>query len=189
MRNAAAIVAFVSLLGSPARTGLVAQSQPRGSKAPQEHLNAAADAILKLKSARFSLKREGAPAFLDERTGITFTAARCAYAAPDRVSCNVKVALKNGNDPAVDARVGPRRHLSVESADAAVRQGAARTPISTASCCLPRPASRRFCGPRFRRRKSSARETIQNRQTLHLKGEVSGEKLNPLVGVHAQSRI
>jgi len=25
-------------------------------------------------------------------------------------------------------------------------------------------------------------ETIQNRQTLHLRGEVSGEKLNPLVG-------
>jgi LppX/LprAFG-like lipoprotein len=26
------------------------------------------------------------------------------------------------------------------------------------------------------------RETLQNRETLHLRGEVSGEKLNPLVG-------
>jgi hypothetical protein len=26
------------------------------------------------------------------------------------------------------------------------------------------------------------RETVQNRETLHLQGEVSGEKLNPLVG-------
>src|SRR5439155_4405197 len=63
---------------------------------PQEHLNRAADAILRLKSAQFTLTREGAPAFLDEKAGITFTVAQCAYAAPDRVSCNVKVSSKTG---------------------------------------------------------------------------------------------
>jgi len=34
---------------------------------------------------------------LDAKNNITFTAADCAYAAPDRVSCDVKVALKNGS--------------------------------------------------------------------------------------------
>ena len=68
----------------------------RGRASPQDQLNRVADAILALKSTRFSLKREGTPAFLDEKNGITFTAAECFYAAPDRVSCNVKVSLKNG---------------------------------------------------------------------------------------------
>src|SRR6476620_8569754 len=67
-----------------------------GRSAPQDSLNRAADAILALKSARFSLKREGTPAFLDEKNGITFTVADCRYSAPDRVSCDVKVSLKNG---------------------------------------------------------------------------------------------
>ena len=67
-----------------------------GRSAAQDTLNRTADAILALKSTRFSLKREGTPAFLDEKLGVTFTAADCAYSAPDRVSCNVKVALKNG---------------------------------------------------------------------------------------------
>ena len=67
-----------------------------GRDAIQNSLNRTADAILALKSTRFSLKREGTPAFLDEKNGITFTVADCVYAAPDRVSCDVKVSLKNG---------------------------------------------------------------------------------------------
>src|SRR5580692_10951482 len=73
-----------------------AQLPRPAANANQAYLNRAADGLLALKSTRFSLKREGAPAFLDEKSGITFTAADCAYAAPDRVSCNVKVSLKNG---------------------------------------------------------------------------------------------
>src|SRR6185436_4227989 len=37
------------------------------------------------------------PAFLDEKNGLTFSAADCIYSAPDRVSCGVRVALKNGS--------------------------------------------------------------------------------------------
>jgi hypothetical protein len=33
------------------------------------------------------------------------------------------------------------------------------------------------------------RETLENRQTLHLRGEVSGEKLNPLVGNTLKSDV
>src|SRR5690242_12983358 len=97
MRTACAtLVAFALLVPSAATT---AAQQARGSAAAatnQAYLNRTADAILALKSTRFSIKREGAPAFLDEKTGITFTAADCIYAAPDRVSCDVKVSLKNG---------------------------------------------------------------------------------------------
>src|SRR5262245_37419751 len=75
-------------------SGVSAQSPATAS--PQQHLNRAADAILKLKSAQFTLTREGTPAFLDEKTGVTFTIAQCSYAAPDRVSCNVKVSNKSG---------------------------------------------------------------------------------------------
>src|SRR5262245_20807775 len=74
-----------------------AAEQARGGAATQATLNRTADAILALKSTRFALKREGAPAVMDEKSGLTFTTADCIYAAPDRVSCNVKVSLKNGN--------------------------------------------------------------------------------------------
>ena len=124
MKNALTILALCSLLGSAAFTRGTVQAQAgRGNASPQEHLNSAADAILKLKSAQFTLTREGAPAFLDEKTGVTFTAAQCSYAAPDRVSCNVKIAEQERNDPATDARVGPRRHVPEQSAHAPVRQG------------------------------------------------------------------
>ena len=97
MRKIHTVLVFLSLLVSPA---LSKDSQParsgRASSATEQYLNAAADAVLNLKSAQFSLKREGTPAFLDEKNGITFTLAECSYAAPDRVSCNVKISLKNG---------------------------------------------------------------------------------------------
>ena len=98
MRKAHTIATLVCLIGSAAYTSISAQAQAeRGKASPQEHLNRAADAVLKLKSAQFTLTREGAPAFLDEKNGITFTAAQCSYAAPDRVSCNVKISSKSGS--------------------------------------------------------------------------------------------
>ena len=98
MRNAHTILVLVCLLASQAfsRDSALAQAGRGETPAPQEYLNRAADALLKLKSAQFTLTREGAPAFLDEKSGITFTAAQCSYAAPDRVSCNVKVSSKSG---------------------------------------------------------------------------------------------
>src|SRR5947209_2512754 len=97
MRNIHTLLVVFGLLASPAYTDDFSQARggPSGNAA-EPHLTAAADAIPKLKSAQFSLKREGTPAFLDEKNGITFTLAECSYAAPDRVSCNVKISLKNG---------------------------------------------------------------------------------------------
>ena len=74
----------------------IGQQKPADAKGAQVQLIRSADAILALKSTRFSVMREGTPAMLDEKNQITFTLAECVYAAPDRVSCDVKVTLKNG---------------------------------------------------------------------------------------------
>jgi hypothetical protein len=75
MKNALTILALCSLLGSAFTRGTVQAQAGRGNGSSQERLNSAADAILRLKSAQCMLTREGAPAFLDEKAGVTFTAA------------------------------------------------------------------------------------------------------------------
>src|SRR5262245_44493957 len=95
MRKAQTALVLGCLLASSAWVK-GSQQSGSGSAATQDSLNRAADAILALKSARFSLKREGTPAVLDEKNGVTFTAADCVYSAPDRVSCSIKGSLKNG---------------------------------------------------------------------------------------------
>ena len=98
MRRIHTVLVLFGLLVSPAYSqDARPATSGRGRSATEQYLHAAADAVLNLKSAQFSLKREGTPAFLDEKNGITFTLAECSYAAPDRVSCNVKISLKNGN--------------------------------------------------------------------------------------------
>jgi len=182
MRKIHAVLVFLSLLVSPAFSK---DSQParsgRAGSATEQYLNAAADAVLNLKSAQFSLKREGTPAFLDEKNGITFTLAECSYAAPDRVSCNVKISLKNGNIlqltrvwvPEGVFQTNPlTRQFGKAPADASFNGAAlfAKTGIAD----ILRTATR---NPQL-----VGKEKLQGKDTLHLKGEVSGEKLNPLVG-------
>jgi hypothetical protein len=182
MRKIHTVLVLSSLLVAPAFSK---DAQPArsggGGSATEQHLNAAADAVLNLKSARFSLKREGTPAFLDEKNGITFTLAECVYAAPDRVSCNVKISLKNGNIlqltrvwvPEGVFQTNPlTRQFGKAPADASFNGAAlfAKTGIAN----ILRTATR---NPQL-----VGKEKLQGKDTLHLKGEVSGEKLNPLVG-------
>lgn len=172
-----------ALVGLVALGGLTAGAQQRAapSSPAQASLNRTADAILALKSARFSLKREGAPAFLDEKNGITFTTADCLYASPDRVSCNVKVALKNGT--------------IVQLTRVWVSEGTFQSnPLTRQFAKVPADAN--FNGAvlfaragipevlrtSVQKGQAVGREKINGRDVLHLKGEVSGEKLNPLMG-------
>jgi LppX_LprAFG lipoprotein len=158
--------------------------QPRpgaGSGAFQDYLNRAADAILALKSTRFSLKREGSPAFLDEKNGITFTAADCVYAAPDRVSCNVKVALKNGTIVQLTRVWVPEGTFQ---SNPLTRQFA-RMPADSnfnGVVLFARTGIPDILRTGVQKGQLVGREKISNRDTLHLKGDVSGEKLNPLIG-------
>jgi len=162
-------------------SSLAAAQAGRGRAPAQDHLNRTADAILKLKSAQFTLTREGAPAFLDEKTGVTFTAAQCVYAAPDRVSCNVKIANKSGNIlqltrvwvPEGTFQSNPLTRQFGKAPEDASFNGAvlfARTGI---------PA---ILQTSVQKAQVVGTETISGKSTLHLKGEVSGGKLNQLIG-------
>jgi hypothetical protein len=152
-----------------------------GNGSPQALLNRTADAILALKSTRFALKREGTPAFLDEKTGLTFTAADCRYAAPDRVSCDVKVSLKNGTILQLTRVWVPDGTFQTNP----LTQQFFKMPADTnfngvllfARTGIPEILRTGVLKPQV-----IGNEKLQNRDALHLKGEVSGEKLNPLVG-------
>ena len=74
MRHARIVaVVLLSVLGSSIPVDGLQQPKPADSKAIQDQLNRAASAILALKSAQFTVKREGTPALLDEKNQITFT--------------------------------------------------------------------------------------------------------------------
>jgi hypothetical protein len=182
MRKAEAAHLLLCLLASSIWITAAEQLKPGASReAVQSHLNRTADAVLALKSTRFSIKREGTPAVLDARNNITFTAADCVYAAPDRVSCNVKVALKNGSIlqmtrvwvPEGTFQSNPlTRQFGKAPADANFNGV-----VLFAKTGVPEILRTAVQKPQV-----VGNETLENRQTLHLRGEVSGEKLNPLVG-------
>lgn len=171
------LLAAVSLLGAGSQP-LVAQA---GRNATQDSLNRAADAILALKSARFTLKREGTPAFLDEKNGITFTLADCRYSAPDRVSCDVKVSLKNGTILQLTRVWVPEGTFQ---SNPLTRQFGKVPPDSNFNgvALFAKTGIPEILRTSVQKPQVVGREKIQNRDTLHLKGEVTGEKLNPLMG-------
>ena len=180
MRNTAHVLLLV--LAASSWIAGAEQLKPGASpQAIQGFLNRTADAVLALKSTRFSLKREGTPAVLDAKNQITFTTADCAYSAPDRVSCDVKVALKNGSIlqltrvwvPEGTFQSNPlTRQFGKAPADANFNGV-----VLFAKTGIPE-----ILKTAVQKTQVVERETIQNQQTLHLRGEVSGEKLNPLVG-------
>jgi hypothetical protein len=161
---------------------MIAVSQAQSGARPQDYLNRAADGVLALKSAQFALRREGAPAVLDEKNGLTFTAADCSYAAPDRVSCGVKVALKSGSLLQITRVWVPE---GVFQNNPLTKQFARLPPDSNfngvalfAKTGIPdvlRTAVQKA-------RLVSRTEKIRGRDTVHVVGEVSGSKLNPLIG-------
>lgn len=175
------VIAVALALVSSAVPGASQPPGPGQGGGAQGHFYRTAEAILAIRSTRFSLVREGAPAFLDQRNGITFTAADCAYAAPDRVSCNVKVSLKNGTIlqltrvwvPEGTFQSNPlTRQFGRVPADASFN-GA----VLFARAGIPQLLRTGVQKPQM-----VGRERIQNREVLHLKGEVRGEALNPIMG-------
>jgi hypothetical protein len=182
MKNALTILALCSLLGSAAFTRGTVQAQAGpGYGSPQERLNNAADAILRLKSAQFTLTREGAPAFLDEKAGVTFTGAQCSYAAPDRVSCNIKISSKSGTILQVTRVWVPEgtfqsnpltRQFAKAPADASFN-----SPLLFTRTGIPAILRTSVQMPHV-----AGTETIHGKSTVHLQGAVRGDKLSPLIG-------
>ena len=153
----------------------------RGNTSTQDQLNRVADAILKLKSAQFTLTREGTPAFLDEKNGVTFTAAQCSYAAPDRVSCNVKIASKNGTILQLTRVWVPEG--TFQSNPLTRQFGKIATDTSFNGVLLfAKTGIPEILRTSVQKPQPAGTETIRDKRTLHFKGEVSGEKINPLIG-------
>jgi LppX_LprAFG lipoprotein len=153
----------------------------RGNAATQDQLNRVADAILKLKSAQFTLTREGTPAFLDEKNGVTFTTAQCSYAAPDRVSCNVKIASKNGTILQLTRVWVPEG--TFQSNPLTRQFGKLVTDTSFNGVLLfAKTGIPEILRTSVQKPQPAGTETIRDKRTLHFKGEVSGEKINPLIG-------
>jgi hypothetical protein len=157
----------------------VPQAQPG---TPQGYLNRAADAVLALKNAQFTLKREGAPAVLDERAGLTFTAADCLFAAPDRVSCNVRVALKNGSVVQITRVWVPE---GVFQSNPLTKQFARLQEDGNfnggaifGKAGIPEVLRTGVMKPQL----VNKAERLGSRETVHLKGDVSGSRLNPIMG-------
>ena len=182
MRKAEAANVLLCLLASSISIMGAEQLKPGASRdAVQSYLNRTADAVLALKSTRFSIKREGTPAVLDAKGGITFTAADCVYSAPDRVSCNVKVALKNGNILQLTRVWVPEG--TFQSNPLTRQFGKAPADANFNGVVLfAKTGVPEILRTAVQKVQVVGRETLENRQTLHLRGEVSGEKLNPLVG-------
>jgi hypothetical protein len=172
-----AVAAIVLLaLGS-----ILSAQAGRGNASPQEQLNRAADAILRLKSAQFTLTREGAPAFLDEKAGITFTAAQCSYAAPDRVSCNVKISSKNGTILQLTRVWVPEG--TFQSNPLTRQFGKAPADSSFNGVLLfARAGIPEILRTSVQKPQLVGTVTIRDKSTQHFKGEVRGEKINPLIG-------
>ena len=182
MKKPQTILLLLSVLVSSVGVRGSQQTNPgEVTGAIQDYLNQTADAILALKSARFTLKREGAPVFLNEKKKITFTNAACAYSAPDRVFCNVKVSLKDGTIVKVKRLWVPEGAFQTNP----VTQELGKAPADAnfnpvllfAATGIPE-----VLRTGFQNGQVVGREKLQNRDVIHLKGEVSGEKLNPLAG-------
>ena len=173
----------VGITGAIVAMALVAtpNGQGQGRMAPQSQLNRAADAVLKLKSAQFTITREGTPAFLDEKTGVTFTTAQCLYAAPDRVSCDVKITSKTGTVlqltrvwvPEGTFQSNPLTRQYVKVPPDAVFNGA----LLFAKTGIPEILQNGVAKPQL-----AGNETVREKNTLHLKGEVKGDRLVPFMG-------
>jgi len=189
MRKARPAVILLGLLVSSVwAMGFQSPNPGAGRGAVQDSFNRTADAILALKSAHFSITREGPPAVLDERNGITFTNADCAYAAPDRVTCNIKVALKNGTILQLTRVWVPEGTFQ---SNPLTRQFGKVPPDANfnGAVLFAKAGIPDILRSAVQKGQTVGRERILNRDTLHLKGEVSGAKLNPLVGATLQPTL
>jgi len=181
MKETQTILLLLSVLVSS--VGVRGSQQPNpggGTAAIQDYLNQTANAILALKSARFTLKREGAPVLLNEKKRITFIAAACAYSAPDRVSCNVKVSLKNGTIVKVKHVWVPEGAFQTNP----MTQEMGKSPADSFNPVLLFAATGipEVLRTGFQNGQVVGREKIQNLDAIHLRGEVRGDKLNPFAG-------
>jgi hypothetical protein len=179
-RAAIAVLPLWVLVSAVDVTGLQQPKSGAGPGAIQDQLNRAATAILALKSAKFRVKREGTAAVLDEKNQITFTDADCMYAAPDRVSCNVKVTLKQGTVLQLTRVWVPEG--TFQSNPLTKQFGKAPADSSFNGVLLfAKTGIPEIMQTGVQKGQVVGKARLQDRDTLHLKGEVIGAKLVPFI--------
>jgi len=189
MRNVHIVPALVWLLTFSAFGAKSVHAQAgRGGSNPQQTLNKVADAVLKLQSAQFTLTREGTPAVLDEKNQITFTAAQCVYAAPDRVSCDVKISSRTGQILQLTRVWVPEGTFQSNPLTRQFGKAPADSSFNGA-LLFARTGIPDILQTSVQKLQSAGNEQIRDKSTLHLKGEVKGDKLLPLMGSTVKAEL
>jgi len=146
---------------------------------PAEILSKSGDAVLALKSARFTILREGPPAVFNAETGMGFTEAAGEYQAPDRVSAKVKVTLF-GNVLQIEIFwlpdgtfiSNPLTHqLEAAPADLGIDAAAMFTPEGIPAVLKTGIQNTTLVGY----------ETVEDISAIHIRGEADGAVLSPLM--------
>jgi lipoprotein LprG len=158
---------------------------PTPTPSPAEILSKAGDAMLAMKSARFTLLREGEPAVFDATTGMSFSEANGEYQAPDRVRAEVKVALF-GNILKIEIFWLPEgvfisNPLTQKFESAPGDLGFDGTALFQADG-MPAVLKSGIQNPQ-----RGGMETIEDVETIHLTGEADGAVLAPLTAGALQS--
>jgi lipoprotein LprG len=152
---------------------------PTPTPSPAQILAAAGDAMLAMRSARFTLVHEGGPVTIDSTTGMGFTEAAGEYQAPDRVSAKAKVTFL-GNVleleifwlPEGTYLMNPLTHqLETVPADFGI-DGAALFSADG----IPAALSTGIQNPQ-----RVGYETVEGVRTIHISGEADGAVLSPLM--------
>jgi hypothetical protein len=158
---------------------------PTPTPSPAEILSAAGDAVLAMKSARFTLLREGQPAVFDPGTGMSFSEASGEYQAPDRVHAQVKVSLF-GNTLQIEIYWLPEgvflsNPLTRQFEPAPEDLGFDGAALFGADG-MPAVLKEGIQNPQ-----RVGTETIEDVQTIHVSGEADGAVLAPLTAGELQS--
>ena len=153
-------------------------SRPPPTPTPDQMLDQDAQAVLAMKSAQFTLTREGAPAVLDPQTGTTFTEAAGQYQAPDRVSAKVKVTLF-GSVVEVEMRWLPEGNFVSNPLTGQFEAAPAGAAFDGAALFkeggIPAVLKDKLQNPKL-----VGEEKVEDVETYHLSGEADGEELSAL---------
>jgi lipoprotein LprG len=152
---------------------------PTPTPSPAEILAKSGDAVLAMKSARFTLVREGPPIQFDPTTGMGFAEAAGEYQAPDRVSAKAKVTLF-GNMLELEIYWLPEGVFILNPLTKQLQEAPADMGIDAAAMFTPEgiPA---VLKTGIQNPQRIGYETVEDVKTIHIRGQADGAVLSPLM--------
>jgi lipoprotein LprG len=152
---------------------------PTPTPSPAEILAQSGDAVLAMKTARFTLVREGEPVTFDPTTGMGFVEAAGEYQAPDRVSAKAKVTLF-GNVLELDIYWLPEGIYILNPLTKQLQEAPVDMGIDAAAMFAPEgiPA---VLKTGIQNPQRAGYETVEDVRTIHITGQADGSVLSPLM--------